>query len=148
MKNITRLFGLLLLALLFLASLPALAYNMADDGIRSPRPTLTPTPSATTAVSERQTTVAGITLIVDGDVGGIETAVEWLDEDENWNTVEGWRSPFNAYKQVTWAVAANDFGKGPFRWVISQDGVTIESSSDFYLPLSNSEVVTIHVDIP
>lgn len=146
MKNSTRLLGLLLLALLFLASLPALAYNMADDGTHSVRPTLTPAlPTATPVAHEQQTAVAAIVLISDGDVGGLETAVQWQGEYRNWHTVEGWQAPFNEYKQVTWAVAAADYGKGPFRWVIYENDVAIENSSDFYLPNSGDDVVITHV---
>lgn len=152
MKNITRLLGLFLLAVLFLVSLPAFAYNMTDGSVRSPRPTLPPTMTPiATAVSQQQPTVASIVLIADGDLyttAVYETVVEWQDEDGNWRVVEGWQSPFNEYKQVTWAVAANNFGKGPFRWIIYQNKVALNTSSNFYLPRSNDEVVTLHVDVP
>ena len=154
MKNITRLLSLFLLALLFLISLPVFAYNMADTGTRSPRPTLTPTsPAATPVTPAGQTAVATIMLIADGDVEGVETAVlqtavEWQDHQGNWHLVEGWQAPFDEYNQVIWAVAADAYGKGPFRWVILDDGTMIDNSPDFYLPLSAHEIKITHIGNP
>jgi len=152
MKTFARLLGLLALALLLFASIPVFARNMSMADIQIARPTLTPTPSIyATAQPKQERAVASISLIADGD--GLETAVyetsvEWEDEHGNWHIVESWQSPFNEYKQVVWAVAANDFGKGPFRWVVYQNGVVIKNSSIFYLPPSNNEIVAIHIDIP
>lgn len=146
MKILTPLLGLLLFVALFFISLFAFSQNVA---YADTRPTLTPTSPAT--YPKPETTVASITLIADGDgleTAVYETAVEWQDEHGEWHTVEEWQSPFNEYKQVTWAVAANDFGKGPFRWVVYQNEVAIKNSSDFYLPRSNNEVVTLHIDTP
>jgi len=149
MKNITRLLGLFLLALLFLASLPALAYNMADGGTRSSRPTLTPAlPTTTPVVHEQQTAVASIILIADSDMGDWQTAVQWQDHKEKWHVVEGWQAPFNKYNQVAWAVAEDEYGKGPFRWVILDGDTITDSSTDFYLPLSAAESVIIHMGNP
>ena len=148
MKNNIKLIGLPLLALLLLVTLPALAYNMTDADMHSPRPELptrTPTAVPPTITPKQPTAVASIVLISDGDVDGLQTAVEWQDNSGNWHVVEGWQSPFNKYKQVTWAVAAADYGKGPFRWVVSRSNMAIMSSSDFYLPLSGNERVVTHI---
>jgi hypothetical protein len=128
MKIFARSVVLFALVLTLFVSIPAFARNMNTTGKQVARPTLTPTPSISATVQPKQ-----------------ETAVEWQDGYGNWHTVVGWQSPFNTYKQVTWAVAANDFGKGPFRWVVDQGELTIVVSSDFYLPLSASETVTRHV---
>ncbi len=127
MKILTSLLGLLLFIALFFSSLSTSPTNAAYADVR---PTLTPTPLATAAPAQ-QTAVAGIVLISDGDVDGLQTAVEWQDEYGNWHGVEGWQAPFNKYKQVTWAVAAANYGKGPFRWVVYENDVAIENSSNF-----------------
>ena len=145
MQIINRLTGLFLLIFLFFVSIPTFAWGTVSNDI-PPRPTLMPTPATQIPPElEQQTIVSSIILISDGEVEGLQTAVEWQDEYENWNVVEGWQAPFNEYKQVAWAVAAVDYGKGPFRWVVSQNDVMIESSSAFYLPSSSNEVVATHV---
>ncbi len=141
MKILTSLLGMLLFVTLFFSSLSTSSTNAVHADAR---PTLTPTPLADAAAAQ-QTAVASIVLISDGDVDGLQTAVEWQDNNENWHVVEGWQSPFNRYKQVTWAVAAADYGKGPFRWVVSRSDMVIMRSSDFYLPLSGNESVVTHV---
>ncbi len=155
MKNSIRLLGLPLLAFLLFVALPAFAYNMADAGTHSPRPELptrTPTAVSPTIAPEPEqqtkTAVSSIILIADSDMSELQTAVQWQDSKEKWHIVEGWQAPFNTYNQVTWAVARNDYGKGPFRWIILDGDTMVDNSSDFYLPLSAHETKITHIGNP
>ena len=49
--------------------------------------------------------------------------------------------------QVRWQVAENDFGTGPFRWVVydKEGGMLRAISIVFTLPASGSQTVTVQV---
>jgi hypothetical protein len=82
-----------------------------------------------------------ITLYTRGAPSGAWVTVQWLDQTGQWQDVSGWRAPLDvvpgsnvSYKQ--WGVMAEDFGEGPFRWVVttSQAGSVWATSPQFYLP--------------
>lgn len=112
-----------------------------------PRPELTPTPHPTTipvptvAPSQSSQSAAIILTLSDPDLA-YWTSVQWLDEEDEWQDASGWQSDFNENGMVVWAVAAKDYGTGPYRWVIytEEDG-TVHSTTDlFYLPESKRNV--------
>lgn len=72
---------------------------------------------------------------------GAWVSVQWQDLLGSWHDVEGWQAELDmaddsnlAFKQ--WAVYSQDYGRGPFRWVIytEQDGAVWATSPRFYLP--------------
>jgi hypothetical protein len=73
------------------------------------------------------------------------TVVQWQDTNGGWQQVEGWQGTLEADGSKRWWVAAKDFGKGPFRWVIlaRQGGQPLATSALFYLPDEAYEVVQV-----
>jgi hypothetical protein len=74
---------------------------------------------------------------------GSWAVVQWQDSAGNWHEVEGWRGALPA--SARWWVAAKDFGKGPFRWAVSQGpgGSVLGLSSPFYLPGAANETLGV-----
>ncbi len=86
--------------------------------------------------------LATITVYAPGAPVGSPVSVQ-RPFGSGWFTVEG--SPANlfsvTYRGVpyqTWTVDPNDYGQGPFRWVIdNQDGRSVWASGDpFFLPMT------------
>ena len=77
------------------------------------------------------------------------TVVEWGDSQGGWHQVEGWQAPFDDQHQVAWGISSDDFGKGPFRWVIHErkGGAIVAASDPFDLPASAGEAVGIHIPL-
>jgi hypothetical protein len=108
--------GVLLLALLFGLALPASAQD--EFGF------------------------ATITLYAPGAPAGAWTSVQWQDSAGTWRNVADWQGAFDAaddaagtvFKQ--WAVYPKDYGRGPFRWVVSTapGGSVWATSARFFLP--------------
>jgi len=79
------------------------------------------------------------------------TAVEWQDDQEQWNVVEGWQDGFDAVDagvgKKSWGVDDAVLGKGPFRWVVygQQGGARLAVSDEFTLPTSSSGTVVVTV---
>ena len=75
--------------------------------------------------------------------GGSWAAVQWQDSAGNWHEVEGWRGSLPA--SARWWVAAKDFGKGPFRWAVTQEpgGRVLGLSAPFYLPGAANETLGV-----
>ena len=76
-----------------------------------------------------------------------ETAVQWEGANNAWHTVEGWQGSFNPDGMVTWWVAPDDLGKGPFRWQLldGEGGASLAVSEAFTLPASDGQVVAVTV---
>lgn len=71
-------------------------------------------------------------------------SVQWQDETGGWQNVETWQGPLEEdgdYK--SWWVDPKDFGKGPFRWLLTDgDGGSILAvSEEFALPTDVNEVL-------
>ena len=75
------------------------------------------------------------------------TVVQWQDAWSDWHAVEGWRGTLDDVStgvsdkivgHKTWWVAAEDLGKGPFRWQAYRcgNGKLLATSAPFYLPSS------------
>jgi len=77
------------------------------------------------------------------------TVVEWGDSQGGWHQVEGWQALFDDQHQVAWGISSDDFGKGPYRWVIheSKGGAIVAASDPFSLPASAGEAVGIHIPL-
>ena len=78
------------------------------------------------------------------------TVVQWVDEQEDWHDVEGWRGHLNHPTYVSWRVLHSEFGKGPFRWVVydEKEGNVLAISKLFRLPNNNGEILKIEVILP
>lgn len=116
-------------------------FSPAVSADAPPRPELTPTPPPTTTpiplVSPSQSSQpAAIILTLSNPDSAYWTSVQWLDEDDEWQDVSDWQSDFNDAGLVVWAVAAKDYGTGPYRWVIydEKDGTMYSTTDLFYLP--------------
>ncbi len=68
--------------------------------------------------------------------------VQWLDPLGVWHDVESWSGEFKEGWAVRWVVE-DDFGDGPFRWVIyeRQGGQLWATSPSFYFPHYGGEWV-------
>lgn len=84
---------------------------------------------------------ATITVYAPGAPTGAWVSVQWQDRSGAWRDVTGWQSGIEvgedsdlAFKQ--WAVYPEDYGRGPFRWVIltELDGTAWATSPKFFLP--------------
>lgn len=79
------------------------------------------------------------------------TVVQWQDKGGTWRDVDGWQGHFmwdstEKVWEVQWWVDQDEFGQGPFRWVVYNDRSRnrIEAVSvPFDLPESKREQVTI-----
>ena len=70
---------------------------------------------------------------------GSAVGVQYQLPDGTWHDVAGWQTTLaandNGAPYVVWSVAADNFGQGPFRWVITQpDGTLWGVSAKFNLP--------------
>jgi hypothetical protein len=130
--------------IVLLASLIGLAvFGASTVTALPPRPT--PIPTATAMPGPSLSTGATIRLRVEGATADMWTMVEWQDAAGNWHRVEGWQGMLEADHTKTWWVAASDFGRGPFRWVVA-DRYGSEAqgiSAAFNLPGRPREVVEI-----
>ncbi len=84
------------------------------------------------------------------------TVVQWQDPHTGtWHDVGGWQGTPDGVEvedetvvgQKSWWVAEEDFGSGPFRWVMyqGQGGAQLATSEPFDLPGFNREVVQVEV---
>lgn len=117
--------GVLLLALVFGAAAPARA--QAEFGYST------------------------ITLLAPGAPAGATASVQWLDQAGAWRDVDGWQAELKAASAAgpasqQWAVYLEDFGRGPFRWVVlNPGGGAWATSANFYLPDGNGAGLTTTV---
>jgi len=115
-----------------------------------PRPQPAPTPTEPRPNDADDTGAprgARIELLPIPPLPNLWTEVEWQDGEGQWHTVPGWRGSYNRTGRVSWFVDQKDFGKGPFRWVVTEteDGEIVGSSEPFYLPGSADEVLRVEV---
>ncbi len=108
-----------------------------------PRPTAVPT--ATPVPPPVASRGSVIRLVVDTAFTSAWASVEWQDAASNWHAVTGWQGTLEADQTKTWWVAEADGGKGPFRWVLSDQrgGQLLGHSETFYLPANHRQVVEI-----
>ena len=75
------------------------------------------------------------------------SVVQWQDNTGGWHDVEGWRGPLTGSANRIWWVAARDFGKGLFRWVITEGsgGRLLGASQTFNLPNQANQTLWVRV---
>ena len=113
-----------------------------------PRPT--PQPQSTARPTVARSTGGYIELTVSTDASApadLRTVVQWQDVSGAWHDVEGWQGAFDEGNKKTWWVAKADFGKGPFRWAVTQGCAMLASSETFYLPTVTGQVVDVSVSL-
>jgi lysophospholipase L1-like esterase len=77
-----------------------------------------------------------ITLHVPVEGIRLWTVVQWQDQQGNWHDVSDWSGELELNGTIRWWISADDYNKGPFRWVVSNepDGPVLAVSPEFYLP--------------
>ena len=76
------------------------------------------------------------------------TVVQWQDANGGWHDVTSWQSQLtDGY--VGWWVAPEDFGTGPFRWLLldGPDGEQLGASESFHLPGYANNVILIELEL-
>ena len=112
----------------------------------TPRPTATPVPTLPPG--------AYIELHLTPPDPTLWTQVEWQDGLGEWHRVDGWQGPIDGVRQgigwKRWWLAADLFGRGPFRWVAlnHQDGTLIAASAPFTLPTGAGVIVVVPLSVP
>ena len=91
---------------------------------------------------------AYIVLQTTSSQAGTWSAVQWQDNNGDWQTVEGWQGPLPVNNR--WWVAAKDFKTGPFRWAIlnGPGGEILSASTPFNLPGQANETLFVNLDKP
>jgi hypothetical protein len=93
---------------------------------------------------------ATVTVVAPGAPEGAWVGIQWRDARGGWQDVQGWQEAIDvaganglAYKQ--WAVYPQDYGRGPFRWVVSttRGGRAWATSSSFFLPSGDGANLTM-----
>jgi len=122
-------------------------------GQATPVPTATPQATATSApvppAPPSPPRGGFITLRVLSAHAEMWTMVQWQNEWDNWYDVTGWQGTFDEITYgvgtKTWWVAKEDFGTGPFRWVVHESvgEAVVATSETFYLPDIVGETVTV-----
>lgn len=97
----------------------------------------------------KQSLGAYIELQIQPSQVGLWTIVQWQDSAGEWRDVEGWRGNLDEGGKKKWQVAAKDFGKGPFRWIVTErpSGPLLATSDPFNLPAHANEVMQIEVSL-
>jgi hypothetical protein len=154
MSNYTRVgIGLLGVVMLLVAMTGVAAADLP------PRPTPLPTPTSTSVpASSNSTASALIELRVPTASLNYYTAVQWLDAQGAWHTVDSWQGNLDdtlnkvdqtlAYKR--WWVNAAQFGLKNFRWLVYDrpNGKLLITSQTFDLPTYNRQQVIVAVTWP
>jgi hypothetical protein len=95
---------------------------------------------------------AFIALQVQSAPAGVWTIVQWQDSAGGWHDVDGWQGTLDEGDQKMWWLAADLFGKGPFRWMVYQGpgGPVWGVSESFSLPAGHilSLAFTSAEDVP
>src|SRR5262249_29565481 len=73
---------------------------------------------------------SSIGVLAPGAAAGAAVDVQYLDLHGNWVAVDNWKSHLDALGSgepfKSWSVFSQNYGQGPFRWVIfNADGTTI-----------------------
>jgi hypothetical protein len=133
-----------LVGLLVLAGTPASIQAGPDLPIRD---TPTPTPAADADKDDDRPAGAYLDLHVAGAPAGAWAVVQWQDSAGGWHDVQGWSGTLDKEGNWRWWVDIKDFGKGPFRWSVSQghSGLMWGVSQLFWLPAAAGESVQVVV---
>ncbi len=148
---IVSILGVLLAA----STLPTLAQAAAPTLPPRPAPALpsrpnpSPTPTPTPAPAPSFPLGAFIELRVSPPQIGLWTVVQWQDRLGDWHAVEGWQGTLEDGGVKQWWVAPEDFGTGPFRWLVldQPEGEPLATSEAFDLPDAAGEKIVVAVQI-
>lgn len=149
-KTRTNWLGKLLLYLAVPVLLLVMAMPVGALPPRPPRPHPMPTPLPTTKITTSSSVDGGfIRLTVNTPNPTLSAVVQWQDGAGNWHNVTGWRGEL-ATVSTKWWVNPNDFGKGPFRWLVYKHSKNnmVAVSDEFYLPASSQHIVDISITLP
>lgn len=93
---------------------------------------------------------AYIELHVVSAPAGAWAVVQWQDSVGNWHNVDGWQNALATGKNIRWWVAPKDFGRGPFRWAVTESPgeCLLAVSSPFTLPDEANEMLQITLSLP
>ena len=74
--------------------------------------------------------------------------MQWQDAQNKWHNVTGWQGSLDEDGTETWWVGCEDFGSGPFRWVVWQGKSIVVVSDSFNLPTTANEslMITLSLD--
>ncbi|HHX66401.1 MAG TPA: hypothetical protein GX702_16105 [Chloroflexi bacterium] len=138
-------FLLILILALFPGSVRARPLSLPPRATPTPVPTATPVPVA--AESDPRLYGAQITLRLAPDMPGGRAVVRWLDALGIEHDVDGWQGEIVGGGSLSWWVAPQDLGKGPFRWVVydPSDGTMIHRSDTFMLPAAPQRVLVVEL---
>jgi hypothetical protein len=80
-------------------------------------------------------------------LAGEWSEVQWQNSAGAWENVDGWQGSLDEAGRCRWWVAAQDFGSGPFRWVVTRGkgGPVLGTSGPFHLPASANQVLQVEV---
>jgi hypothetical protein len=136
-----RLFLLVALIGVFAVALQSSSAQAAVSAL-PPRPTPVPIAGSGSAG-------ATIQLHVTAAPFGAWTIVQWQDMIGGWHDVTGWQGTLDNDSTKTWWVFKSDFGKGPFRWVVTNADRSrwLGVSTSFNLPSRTRETVKMEVTI-
>jgi hypothetical protein len=132
----------ILISVLLLAWAPLLMHVGADLPSRA-----TPVPEPP---EDDKPAGAHIVLQVESAPAGAWSIVQWQDSAGGWHDIDGWQGTLDEGDQKMWWLAADLFGKGPFRWLVYQSprGEKLLATSDsFYLPDSADEKLWVEVSL-
>ena len=112
--------GLVLVCLLIGAAFGSLLWAPKAQAVLPPRPTVGPGDRSRAAPTPVPV-VGQIRLHVTPRQGRYWSVVQWQDEQGTWHDVGGWTGAVTT-GSIMWWVEEKDFGKGPFRWAVYQEG--------------------------
>lgn len=126
-----------------------------DRPIITPTPTLTSTPRP---ISNSAAIELNVQFLPNAPADAnwresLWTMVAWQDGFGEWHIVEGWKSNLDEVKssggRKIWYVSDDQFGKGPFSWLVSPgpEGDPIAASLPFNMPSSAGVIVPVKVAV-
>ena len=133
-------FLIILLTAVFMAQLFLLSQPTQVTAL-PPRPT-------PTAVPPPDAPGAKIILQVTGNIANNNwTKIQWQDGNAKWHDVSGWQGELENDGTKTWWVGEDLLGRGPFRWLVLEDGDIVALNESFYLPTTLNETLIVEVDL-
>jgi hypothetical protein len=137
----------ILISFLLLAWLPLPTQaGWRDDDVLPPQETPVPVQPD----DDDEPAGAHIVLQVPSAPAGAWSIVQWQDSAGGWHDIEGWQGTLDEDNQKTWWLAADLFGKGPFRWRVYQSpggDKLLATSESFYLPDAVDEKLWVEVSL-
>ena len=133
------------LTVILLSACALLLATWASPSALADRPPRWPTPPRPTATPAPRGAI--IELHVESAPAGLWTVVQWQDALGGWHDVGGWQGTLDAGDRKTWWVDEDDYGKGPFRWMVTQGGELMATSEPFYLPEATGQIIRVSVSL-